>query len=285
MKIRVLFGLFLAMVLFFKVLLSSCAGAEQKPAGCSLFTDRAFAIGTLETPEIGKSLSKDQVIPRFEGVDTYDCIIRDHEGLDDYSELASTRFSKQPNEDFARAVGKRWFFTGYIKMYPYEMLEKENPRIEWLQHPGIGAVHEYQVFDIERMLPVEDSNALTIDAPQDVDMGGELTINVSVRNLLPVPIVDAYVVIYSKRGWIDEKEFTDSPFIDGLKFAVGEVKKFEFKFKPNYAWGEPVQKDAEFLAKFAGYGSSDNPIRPEKVVPIFSVKGIKYRLEWKKSGQ
>ena len=243
--------------------------------------ERKFAVGFIEPIEEGHLGSP---IPRMQDDDIYHFIIT--------SDVSGTFAKMMPGKGYIEPAdfkGKPFFFTGYIKGYDILHLMEENPDIEWLRHRASAFI---SCFEIEQMIPVEDDDsALSLDAPET--LSDEFVISVTVKNILPVELVDTTLSVAITYGPFrivatepSDLETTSSSYYSRIikgKYNAGEEKNYKFKIQSR-GFGDINKPDFGILVSFAGYGiegDKDKVLLEEKEIkPLYSREVQKYKLLW-----
>lgn len=260
---------------------SGCA-AEQTESGVSeppyiYDRERTFTVGFIEPIQEG---SWETPIPKMEGEDIYSFTIRDILGT--YPKMQPGKGDIEPS-DFE---GEPFFFTGYVKSYDINRLIKENPDIEWLWYRSSFI----SCFEIEYMIPVEDNDSvLSLEAPEK--LSDEFEVSVTVKNILPIELVDTtlniaimygpFRIVAIEPSDLDTTSSSYYPRIIKGEYEAGEEKNYIVKIQSRNS-GEINSTDFEISASFGGYaieGDNDKVLLEEKdIQPLYSKEVRKYKL-------
>jgi len=233
------------------------------------YGERTFMVGFLE-PLRDSGWGKP--VPKTKEGEIYDFVIKD---------TLSNSFEMFAATDkiisFEELKKKHLFFTGHVKAYGTHRLIKENPHIDWLR--GVSLMH-VSVFEIEQMLPVENSeSALAISLPDA--LSEKFEVSVTVRNTLQKELIDSTLLVnISGEGGAFKIIGGDSYYTKAVKdkYGSGESKVYNFQIETRNS-RPPEVDDFKISVAFAGYGVEGELVNPE-IFPIYSKKSYRYQMKW-----
>lgn len=235
------------------------------------YGERAFMVGFLEPL---KDSGWGKPAPETKEGKIYDFTIKDT--LSNSFEMFAATEKEISLDELKK---KHLFFTGYIKAYGTNRLIKENPHIDWLR--SVSLMH-ISVFEIEEMLPVENSDSvLSISLPDA--LSEKFDVSVTVKNTLQKELIDSTLLVnISGEGGTFKIIEGDSYYTKAVKdkYGSGESKVYNFQIETRDS--RPLEvADFEISVAFAGYGAEDKLLNPE-IFPIYSKKSYRYEKQWLK---